>query len=93
MFPLHLDDVAAALADVAVAAPVNGTIELAGPEAFPFDELVRRVLLAKNDPRQVTADVDARYFGARLDEHSLTPGDNPRLAPTRFEDWLSASIA
>jgi len=54
---------------------------------------VRRVLLAKNDPREVTTDVDARYFGARLDEHSLTPGDNPRLAPTRFEDWLSTSIA
>jgi uncharacterized protein YbjT (DUF2867 family) len=91
--PEAADDVAAALADVAVNAPVNGTIELAGPEAFPFDELVRRVLLAKNDPREVTADVDARYFGARLDEHSLTPGDNPRLAPTRFEDWLSTSIA
>ena len=91
--PEAADDVAAALADVAVDTPVNGTIELAGPEAFPFDELVRRVLLAKNDPRQVTADVDARYFGARLDEHSLTPGDNPRLAPTRFEDWLSTSTA
>jgi uncharacterized protein YbjT (DUF2867 family) len=89
--PEAADDVAAALADVAVDPPVNGIIELAGPEAFPFDELVRRVLLAKNDPRQVTADVDARYFGARLDERSLTPGDNPRIAPTLLEDWLSRS--
>jgi uncharacterized protein YbjT (DUF2867 family) len=89
--PEAADDVAAALAEVAVSAPVNGIVELAGPEAFMFDELVRRVLSAKNDPRRVTADVHARYFGAKLDEHSLTPGDNPRIAPTRFEDWLSQS--
>ena len=88
--PEAADDVAAALADVAVSAPVNGIVELAGPEAFRFDELARRVLSAKNDPRRVTADVHARYFGAELDDHSLTPGDNPRIAPTRFEDWLSA---
>jgi uncharacterized protein YbjT (DUF2867 family) len=91
--PEAADDVAAALADVAESAPVNGIVELAGPEAFMFDELVRRVLSAKNDPRRVTADVHARYFGAELDEHSLTPGDNPRIAPTRFEDWLSQSAA
>jgi uncharacterized protein YbjT (DUF2867 family) len=91
--PEAADDVAAALADVAVSAPVNGVVELAGPEAFRFDELVRRVLLAKNDPRRVTADVRARYFGAELEERSLTPGDNPRLAPTRFEDWLRESTA
>ena len=89
--PESADDVAAALADVAMSKPVNGIVELAGPEAFRFDELVRRVLSAKNDPRRVTADVHARYFGAELDEHSLTPGDNPRIAPTRFEDWLSRS--
>ena len=91
--PEAADDVAAALVDVAVSAPVNGTVELAGPEAFLFDELARRVLSAKNDPRRVTTDVHARYFGAELDEHSLTPGDNPRIAPTRFEDWLSQSSA
>jgi uncharacterized protein YbjT (DUF2867 family) len=91
--PEAADDVAAALADVAVSAPVNGIVELAGPEAFRFDELARRVLSAKNDPRRVTADVQARYFGAELDERSLTPGDNPRIAPTRFEDWLSRSTA
>jgi uncharacterized protein YbjT (DUF2867 family) len=89
--PEAADDVAAALADLATSAPENGTVELAGPEAFRFDELARRVLSARNDPRQVTADVNARYFGAKLDEHSLTPGDNPRLAPTRLEDWLSQS--
>ena len=86
-------DVAAALADVAVSAPVNGIVELAGPEAFRFDELARRFLSANNDPRRVTADVHARYFGAELDEHSLTPGDNARIAPTLLEDWLSQSTA
>ena len=87
------DDLAAALADVAVGAPVNGTVELFGPERFRLDELARRVLRANNDPRRVTADVHARYFGAELDEHSLTPGDNPRIAPTRFDDWLGQSRA
>ena len=91
--PEAADDVAAALADVAESTPVNGIVELAGPEPFRFDELARRVLSAKNDPRRVTADVHARYFGAELDEHSLTPGDSPRIAPTRFEDWLSQSTA
>jgi uncharacterized protein YbjT (DUF2867 family) len=91
--PEAADDVAAALADVAVSPPLNGIVELAGPEAFRFDELVQRVLQAKNDPRRVTADARALYFGAELDERSLTPGDNPRLAPTRFEDWLTQSAA
>jgi uncharacterized protein YbjT (DUF2867 family) len=91
--PEAADDVAAALADVAESAPVNGIVELAGPEAFRFDELARRVLSAKNDPRRVTADVHARYFGAELEDRSLTPGDNPRIAPTLLEDWLSQSTA
>jgi uncharacterized protein YbjT (DUF2867 family) len=91
--PEAADDVAAALAEVAVSAPVNGIVELAGPEAFRFDELARRVLSAKNDPRRVTADVHARYFGAELEEHSLTPGTDARIAPTRFEDWLGQSTA
>jgi uncharacterized protein YbjT (DUF2867 family) len=89
--PEAADDVAAALADIAVNQPVNGTVELAGPEPFRFDEIVRRALGANDDPRRVTADADARYFGAELDEHSLTPGSNARIAPTRFEDWLSRS--
>jgi uncharacterized protein YbjT (DUF2867 family) len=90
--PEAADDVAAALADVAVSPPVNGTVEVAGPEAFRFDELARRVLAANNDPRRVTTDVHARYFGAELDDHSLTPGSSPRIAPTHFEDWLSQSV-
>ena len=89
--PEAADDVAATLADVAVGAPLNDTVELAGPEAFRLDELARRVLSASDDPRQVTADVHARYFGAELDDRSLTPGDDARIAPTRFEDWLNQS--
>jgi uncharacterized protein YbjT (DUF2867 family) len=91
--PESADDVAAALADVAVSEPVNGIVELAGPEQFRLDELARRVLRANNDPRPVTADVHARYFGTELADHSLTPGSNARIAPTRFEDWLSQSVA
>jgi uncharacterized protein YbjT (DUF2867 family) len=91
--PEAAEDVAAALADVAVSEPVNGIAELAGPERFRLDELARRLLAANDDPRPVTADAHARYFGAELDDHSLTPGDNARIAPTRFEDWLSQSVA
>jgi uncharacterized protein YbjT (DUF2867 family) len=87
--PEAADDVAATLADVAVGAPLNDTLELAGPEAFGLDELARRVLRANGDPRKVTADVHARYFGAELDDRSLTPGDDARIAPTRFDDWLN----
>jgi uncharacterized protein YbjT (DUF2867 family) len=89
--PEAADDVASTLADVAVGAPLNDTVELAGPEAFRLDELARRVLEASGDPRQVTADVRARYFDAELDDRSLTPGDGARIASTRFEDWLSQS--
>jgi uncharacterized protein YbjT (DUF2867 family) len=91
--PESADDVAAALAEVAVSEPVNGIVELAGPEQFRLDELARRVLSANNDPRPVTADVHARYFGTELDDHSLTPGSNARIAATRFEDWLRESTA
>jgi uncharacterized protein YbjT (DUF2867 family) len=90
--PVVSDDVAAALAEVTLGAPVNGTVELAGPERLRLDELVRRFLNANQEARQVVADVHARYFGAELNDQSLTPGDNPRIAPTRFEDWLSRSI-
>jgi uncharacterized protein YbjT (DUF2867 family) len=89
--PESADDVASTLADVAVGAPLNDTVELAGPEAFRLDELAQRVLNASGDPRQVTADVHARYFGAELDDQSLTPGDDARIAPTHLEDWLSQS--
>ena len=89
--PEAADDVAAALAVAAVGAPVNGTVELAGPERFRLDDLARRVLSANGDTRRVTGDPHARYFGAVLDEGSLIPGDDARLAPTRFEDWLVTS--
>jgi len=91
--PVASDDVAAALADIALGAPANGTIELAGPEQFRFDELIRRYLSATGDSRTVIIDVHARYFGTELDDQSLTPGDNPRLGTIRFEDWLRQSQA
>jgi uncharacterized protein YbjT (DUF2867 family) len=90
--PVVSDDVAAALADVAVEEPVNGTVELAGPEPIRLDELVRRFLSANRDARKVTTDVHARYFGIELNDQSLTPGDHPRIGPTRFENWLSRSV-
>ncbi|RON23540.1 MULTISPECIES: SDR family oxidoreductase [Pseudomonas] len=91
--PMASDDVVAALAEVTLAAPVNGTVEVAGPEAMPLDELVRRFLRATQDTRKVVPDVHARYFGSVLDDQSLTPGKNPRLGAIRFEDWLGQSTA
>jgi len=91
--PVVSDDVADALVDVALAAPANGTIELAGPERIGLDTLVGRYLSAKRDARRVVADAHARYFGAELNDQSLTPGENARIAPTRFEAWLSRSKA
>lgn len=92
MQPIVSDDVAAALADVAVEKPKNGTVELAGPEPIRMDELVRRFLSANRDARKVTTDAHAGYFGTAVNDQSLTPGDDPRIGPTRFEDWLSRSI-
>jgi uncharacterized protein YbjT (DUF2867 family) len=86
--PDAADDVAAMLAELAQGDPVNGIVEMAGPEQFRLDDLVRRLLAAQGDPREVTADPEALYSGAKLDDHSLIPGDNPRIGPTRFEDWL-----
>lgn len=86
--PLAADDVAAALAEIALGAPVNAAIELAGPEQFQLDDLVGRYLRALNDPRRVVADDRARYFGARLEKRSLLPGENARRTQTRFTDWL-----
>lgn len=88
--PVASDDVAAALADVTLADPINGMIELAGPEQLSLDEFGRKYLVATGDPRKVVADVHARYFGAELDDRSLTPGDRPRLGAIRFEDWLAS---
>src|SRR6188474_3178858 len=89
MQPIASEDVAAVMAEIAVAEPLNGTVELAGPEPIRMDELVRRFLSANRDARKVTKDVHAGYFGTAVNDQSLTPGDNPRIGPTRFEDWLS----
>jgi uncharacterized protein YbjT (DUF2867 family) len=92
--PEAADDVAAALADIAQGPPVNGTVELAGPERFRLDELVQRYLSATGDPRHVVTDVHAPYYGLQVsDERALVPGDNPRIGATRFADWLSLSTA
>jgi len=88
MQPIAADDVAAVMAEVAVKDPLNGTIELAGPEPIRLDELVRKFLSANRDGRTVTTDARAGYFGTPVNDQSLTPGDHPRLGPTRFEDWL-----
>jgi uncharacterized protein YbjT (DUF2867 family) len=87
--PIASDDVAATLAELAVGRPLNATVEVAGPEACPIDTLARKFLAASGDRRQVIADVHARYFGAKLDDRSLTPGEYPRLGSIRFEEWLS----
>jgi uncharacterized protein YbjT (DUF2867 family) len=92
MQPIVSDDVASALAEIAVDEPLNGTVELAGPEPIRQDELVRQFLIANRDAREVITDVHARYFGTELNDQSLTPGANPRLGPTRFADWLARSI-
>ncbi|CAN5393077.1 SDR family oxidoreductase [soil metagenome] len=91
--PIASDDVAAELASLALAAPLNGTIEVAGPEPIPMDKIARQFMVAHRDLRQVVADVHARYFGTELNDQSLTPGKNPRIGPTRFTDWLERSLA
>src|SRR5881396_2744249 len=92
MQPIVSDDVAAILADIAVGKPLNTTIDIAGPEPIRMDELVRRFLSANRDARKVTTDVHAGYFGTAVNDQSLTPGNNPRLGPKRFDDWLRRSI-
>src|SRR5436189_1182180 len=89
MQPIASDDVAAVMADSALAKPLNGTVDLAGPEAFRQDDLVRRFLKATGDARTVITDPKALYYGIAVNDQSLMPGDNPRLGPTRFADWLS----
>ncbi len=87
--PILSDDVVAALADLAVAPPVNGTVEVGGPERFRFDEFIARALNAKKDTRKVVADAHARYFGTELAEESLVPVGKARLGQTRFDAWAS----
>jgi uncharacterized protein YbjT (DUF2867 family) len=87
--PMAADDVAAAVCNLALAAPVNSTIEIAGPESLRFEDFVRERLRSAGDQRVVVADPHARYFGAKLSERTLLPGDGAQLGPTRYEDWLS----
>ena len=86
--PIAADDVASAVGRIAAGYPVNGIVEVAGPQRFRLDELIRRDLSARHDPRDVITDPDARYFGAKLGEQTLLPGDDAILAETRFEDWV-----
>lgn len=91
--PIASEDVAEALADVTLGAPRNGMLEVAGPERRPLAELVRKYLSANKDRRDVIVDAEAPYFGVRIDDGSLTPGDGARVMPTRFDDWLALSLA
>lgn len=89
--PIAADDVASAVAKVALASPLNGTMEIAGPEQFRFDELIRQDLKASQDAREVISDPNARYFGAEVRERSLVPGDGAKLGQTRFAEWSKRS--
>ena len=91
--PMAADDVASAVGMVAAGPPVNGIVEIGGPEQFRVDELVRRRLASLEDPREVIADPNARYSGAKLSEKTLVPGKNARLGETRFETWLTQPAA
>lgn len=88
MQPIASDDVAELLAGIVVGAPVNGTVEIAGPDPIRQDELIRQFFRAAGDPRSVVTDSEALYFGTKLNDQSLTPGLNPRLGKIRFQDWL-----
>ena len=87
--PMAADDVASALARVATNQPVNGTVEVGGPEQFGLDELVRRALAAFRDPREVISDPHASYYGIQVRERSLVPDNDARLSAVRFEEWLT----
>ncbi|HJS75175.1 MAG TPA: SDR family oxidoreductase [Vicinamibacteria bacterium] len=90
MQPIAADDVVAVLADLAEGEPRNGVVDLAGPDRIRMDEVARRLLKARNDPRQVIGDASALYFGGKVDDRSLIPADDHRVGSTRFEDWLEA---
>ncbi|MBY8876083.1 SDR family oxidoreductase [Actinacidiphila acidipaludis] len=87
--PVHSDDVAAAVCHAASGTPVNGTVEVTGPDEFRLDDLVRGALAARNDTRTVVTDPHARYFGAEVEETTLLPGPDAHVAETRFADWLA----
>ena len=91
--PIAADDVAAAVADVALAAPRNGIVEIAGPERAPFNEFVARYLKAVGDPRKVVSDPEAAYWGGQVEERSLVPLGEARLGRIGFDEWLRRSRA
>jgi uncharacterized protein YbjT (DUF2867 family) len=91
--PIAADDVAANVADVALAPPRNGIVEIAGPERAPFNEIIARYLKAVGDPREVVSDPDARYWGGLVDEHSLVPLGEARLGRIGFDEWHRRSQA
>jgi uncharacterized protein YbjT (DUF2867 family) len=91
--PMAAEDVAAAVCRVAVGSPLNGTVEVGGPEKFRLDQLIRQALAARKDPREVVTDPQARYYGIKVDDSSLIPGSNARLGETRFEEWLSPAMS
>jgi len=91
--PMAADEVANEMARVAAGPPLNGTVEIGGPEKFRLDELIRRGLLAGKDPRVVVADPQASYYGIKVEERTLVPEDDARLGEMRFEDWLAQSTA
>ena len=91
--PIAADDVAATVADVALGAPRNGIVEIAGPERAPFNEIIARYLKAIGDPREVVSDPEARYFGGRVEERSLVPLGEARLGRIGFDEWLRSSKA
>ena len=91
--PMAADDVASAVGRIALGSPVNGTVEVGGPEKFRLDELVRRALAAWKDPREVVVDPHARYYGVELSERTLVPCDGARLGETRFETWVTQPAA
>src|ERR1700733_9041674 len=90
--PMAGDDVASAVARIATSSPVNGTVEIGGPEKFRLDELIRLDLATRKDPRQVITDPEGRYYGIKVSERALVPDDNARLGEMRFENWLKQSI-
>ncbi len=87
--PMAAEDVATGVGRVAMGSPVNGTVEIGGPEKFRLDEFIRRYLAARKDPREVVTDPQARYYGIQVSEKTLIPGGDARLGETRFETWLS----
>ena len=90
--PISGDDIADALAAIALGQPLNRTVDIAGPEKFRLDDLATEVLTAYEDPRRVISDAHARYFGVELDARTLLPDENARIAPLRFEDWLRETL-